>query len=812
MPRTPNLYSLWWLAGPLVVALACSHDSPRDNPLDPKLTPPVDLQVALDDSAGTATLTWTRYEGTQPFAEYLIQRRIADRVTVDTLERIDQVTHTTFVDTSLRPGTAYEYRVSVANASGYNAQSAEYSIQGYSIRALHLLPLAYDRAAGEALVTWTKYRDPGFESYEVRRRPTGTDQDSVLATIIDVDDTTFADTTPFHEVEYLYTAVVLAADQELTSNARGGRLVLPEVDLADPELDSATASAELSWTPYAGPRLRSYRVLRSTAGQIPQVVAEIEDRRVTSFVDTGLVGSTEYFYHVVVVTTRGEEAVSAEASGLFHRQVAEWPLDVEEGGSVRLYAAPGGRIAALVAGQTRVRLLMFGPAGEPLTEQTLIHIPHPVILPQSVEVVLNDEEILLSLGVSFSHLPPSLDVSHLPGHLSVLRFDTSGHPIVQEHALFADFLAALPDAAVLIDSSVSLRGNNDVFVDGVRVVADTDLLFADDFEDGDISGWSAPTDVWVLDGTVYGGNRWRGHSYGKSDPAWQRFLLQVDVGFFSGSMMMTAGALGQPGHTAFFLEVTSDGQVRLTWRYTPSPGSGEKSQLRRFSENLSSPVITGLVNRISLGVADNRPQATIAVPTTIWHEAWDDPSPWVSLVNGERRTLLMTGRGSDLIVPGSEDLASVPLETPVSSMRLWERDGQPHLGVCKPETHRIVVNETGIPSSGALLDFQLNRERSITLIGGSVGQGAGEFLFPLSFDAGPDGRIFVLDTGNGRIQVFDPEGNYITQWGKKGTGRGEFDFGGGSVPEDFAGSICVDDEGYIYVADVLNQRIQKFAP
>ena len=48
--------------------------------------------------------------------------------------------------------------------------------------------------------------------------------------------------------------------------------------------------------------------------------------------------------------------------------------------------------------------------------------------------------------------------------------------------------------------------------------------------------------------------------------------------------------------------------------------------------------------------------------------------------------------------------------------------------------------------------------------------------------------------------------------GRKGSDEGQFDFGSGNVPEDFAGSVAVDDEGFIYVADVGNQRIQKFAP
>jgi len=41
------------LLGLVFLALGCSsHDSPRDNPLDPHLTPPVVLQVVVDDTRG----------------------------------------------------------------------------------------------------------------------------------------------------------------------------------------------------------------------------------------------------------------------------------------------------------------------------------------------------------------------------------------------------------------------------------------------------------------------------------------------------------------------------------------------------------------------------------------------------------------------------------------------------------------------------------------------------------------------------------------------------------------------------------------
>ena len=58
----------------LALLAACSHESKRDNPFDPTLTVAPQLEVALDDRTGTATLTWTAYEGEAPFAAYWVLR------------------------------------------------------------------------------------------------------------------------------------------------------------------------------------------------------------------------------------------------------------------------------------------------------------------------------------------------------------------------------------------------------------------------------------------------------------------------------------------------------------------------------------------------------------------------------------------------------------------------------------------------------------------------------------------------------------------------------------------------------------------
>jgi DNA-binding beta-propeller fold protein YncE len=64
-----------------------------------------------------------------------------------------------------------------------------------------------------------------------------------------------------------------------------------------------------------------------------------------------------------------------------------------------------------------------------------------------------------------------------------------------------------------------------------------------------------------------------------------------------------------------------------------------------------------------------------------------------------------------------------------------------------------------------------------------------------------DGNVFVTDRGNSRVQKFDGAGHLLTQWGRPGTGDGEFDHPFG---------ITVDGQGNVYVGDVGNARIQVF--
>jgi tripartite motif-containing protein 71 len=81
------------------------------------------------------------------------------------------------------------------------------------------------------------------------------------------------------------------------------------------------------------------------------------------------------------------------------------------------------------------------------------------------------------------------------------------------------------------------------------------------------------------------------------------------------------------------------------------------------------------------------------------------------------------------------------------------------------------------------------------------GSGNGQFWNPEGIDVGSDGKIYVSESWNHRVQIFDASGNYLNKFGSMGDGNNQFDFPLG---------MELDKNDNIYVCDPENQRIQKF--
>jgi DNA-binding beta-propeller fold protein YncE len=77
----------------------------------------------------------------------------------------------------------------------------------------------------------------------------------------------------------------------------------------------------------------------------------------------------------------------------------------------------------------------------------------------------------------------------------------------------------------------------------------------------------------------------------------------------------------------------------------------------------------------------------------------------------------------------------------------------------------------------------------------------GDFAAPQGVALDKDGNVYVTDTLNDRVEIFDADGGFISTFGKNGDGPGTF-----ARPK----GIAVDGDGHIWVADEMQDRLQAF--
>jgi len=710
----------------------------------------VQLQVSLDDTAGTATVTWTPYDGEAEFAAYWVLRNLPREAVVETLASIAASDCTRFVDASLDVVREYVYRVSVVNDGGLEVPSQA------------VLP-----------------------------RP----------------------------------------------------LRLPTADLTDLVLNSRTAAALLTWRRYAGPRFHHYRVERQQA-DLQATLDTIADQDVVTYTDSLLRGNTEYTYRVVVVTADGVELPGAALTRSIHPLVDTWSLEIDADGRggdpvrnfhVRLYHEPGDRITALIAGHERVRLLIFSTDGELIDEQILLDLPfHGDVMSRGVVATALDADRQRLLLVSGRSQDQSF---------ALLAYDLDGVPIRQDTVLYDEpFLADLPEAMRSVESTIWLVGSPDFAFRDLVVERDGGVVYQEDF--GDVpafdaatpwEGWVPATPPWGWSdksgycdhetadrGLAEGARGWLlgyrppgiGHcGIAKSGTDWRGIELAVDAVTSEYSI-----GVGMGGDTGSRFELglgtavdDSSGGWSLRWDYAPaSADAGDPAT----DVLLDGPLafLSGVPYRIRFLVADGRVRVAVA-SNVVWHRQLGAVYRRGGLTAIDDRLALAA---EHLALAIDEDLTSgapSSLDHWVGEVRAWRVDDQSRtrVGVCLPQANQV---RTGIAVRASAWASTVSR--SDRRFDAHHTPGAPSLLWPVSMDGGSDGRVYVLDAGNARVVAFDGDGNYLTEWGGFGDGPTQFHFGDGSSVSrevlNYGGSICVDDEGYIYVADVGNGRIQKFAP
>jgi sugar lactone lactonase YvrE len=141
---------------------------------------------------------------------------------------------------------------------------------------------------------------------------------------------------------------------------------------------------------------------------------------------------------------------------------------------------------------------------------------------------------------------------------------------------------------------------------------------------------------------------------------------------------------------------------------------------------------------------------------------------------------------------------------------VWVTDGQDN----RPRRGRGQGADTPLPAAPEkiighqVLKFSPKGELLMTLGAPGGAQGDRNFFWqPNDVLVAPNGDIFVAeghastDSANARVLKFDKTGKYLTQFGKKGTGPGEFD-----QPH----ALAMDSKGRLFVGDRGNNRIQIY--
>ena len=132
-------------------------------------------------------------------------------------------------------------------------------------------------------------------------------------------------------------------------------------------------------------------------------------------------------------------------------------------------------------------------------------------------------------------------------------------------------------------------------------------------------------------------------------------------------------------------------------------------------------------------------------------------------------------------------------DVPVKSSHGIRVDADGNIWTIDVAGHRLMK----FTPAGALLMF-------IGSVGGAAGNNDSKDAFgrPTDITFAPNGDLFVSDGyDNSRVIKFNKDGDYLTHWGSKGTGDGQF---------NLVHDVALDKQGRLYVADRNNQRVQIF--
>ena len=612
----------------------------------------------------------------------------------------------------------------------------------------------------------------------------------------------------------LLSALALLACHDAPRKNPFDPVLTPAVILTEVRLDEQTGDAHLAWTTYAGKQpFAAYLVLRQEQGLVAVDTVVVADIGQTSYVDAGLRAEVDYIYRVAVANQQGFVVESEPAS-------------------LRSFAVAGVELLAVepdgLAGTVALRWQQYRGAQF-----------------RSYEVwrerVNGETERLASIEAQGDTL--RVDATPVPGEdylywielraADEVRTSLKRGAVYQLPGVMLEQVEMSSETASAVLSWSAYPGPGFA---GYAVLRKKPGL-----EEEVVAELLELTDAKYVDGGLDGNTV---YDY--------RVMVRTQWGLAVHSNIMS-GSFHALVETRLLPDLDNADPYAVALAFDENDGL--YAALTTFSESATRSLGTVVLETRFQVVFPDGGVTTVAVP-----QAPDSRSP-IFAAAGMQRVFVATGIEKVAWVTALEPTGEVIWQTEVELQGFFaaglhaDGEGEVVLADDRGWTYRLgpdgVANESlpltfntsprptaltrliVAPFADAVERFLMlrpdhgdnrvfSRERNpsdglFTVLSGyraideGIGFGAGQLLDPvaLAFDAARQ-RILVLENQGVLVKAFDArpdvEDRYITQWGRFGTGAGEFE-----VVSPVSAALAVDSQSFIYVADGSG-RIQVFAP
>lgn len=276
-------------------------------------------------------------------------------------------------------------------------------------------------------------------------------------------------------------------------------------------------------------------------------------------------------------------------------------------------------------------------------------------------------------------------------------------------------------------------------------------------------------------------------------------------------LALTAGAAAQlpaAGPGRVWPQPPDPPRIRYLQSFTRSADLGWKPSLwQRFKQWARSERDLSLMSRPMAVAVNSRGEMIVADAGTAEVKIFNPRNKSVKAIRGYKQRQF--GAVVSVAVDDADNIYVA--DSAAGRVLKYSRDGkflafvggeegafkQPAAVAFNPANRLLYVLDTGRPRVFAYsLDGAAQK-----LEFGAAGDGEGQFNLPSALAIDRQGRLYVNDSLNFRLQVFTLEGKLITRFGESGDGSGSFNRPKG---------IAVDSEGHIYVAEALFAAIQIF--